>query len=177
MSFLGLPWFMPTMVVVALLAALASGSVARVLGTRRAVGALLIMSVGVVLAATLTPQGSAFAAGEIGSGSCNLERLRPAGPWTYLALGEALGNVLLLVPLGLAIALLPASRGRTRLLAGAIALPLVVEGIQLSVVVLNRACESADVIDNLLGLALGLGIGWAVNRAGGGRLGARHSGA
>lgn len=177
MSFLGLPLFIPSTLVVAVVAAVASGSVARVIGARRAVGALLILSVGVVLAATLTPQGNALATGGLGFGSCNLERLRPAGPWTYLALGEALGNVLLFVPLGVSVALLPASRSKTWLLAGAIALPFVVEGIQLLVVVLNRACESADVIDNLLGLTLGLSIGWAVNRAGGGRLGARRTGA
>ncbi len=41
----------------------------------------------------------------------------------------------------------------------AIALPFAIETIQLLLPVLDRACESADVVDNLTGLVIGLGGG------------------
>ena len=41
----------------------------------------------------------------------------------------------------------------------AIALPFAIEATQLLVPLLGRGCESADVVDNLIGLAIGLAIG------------------
>jgi hypothetical protein len=43
---------------------------------------------------------------------------------------------------------------------GAALLPLTIESIQLVATPLRRACQGADVIDNMLGLALGLAAGW-----------------
>jgi glycopeptide antibiotics resistance protein len=72
---------------------------------------------------------------------------------------EASLNVLLFVPLGLAVAMLPRTRGAALVALGAVALPFVVEGLQLVVTVLGRGCQTADVFDNLLGLAVGFALG------------------
>jgi hypothetical protein len=45
------------------------------------------------------------------------------------------------------------------LLLAAIALPFVIEIIQLLAPVLARGCQSSDVIDNLIGLSIGFAIG------------------
>lgn len=50
------------------------------------------------------------------------------------------------------------------MLAAAVALPFVIEATQLLVPSLGRACESADVVDNLTGLVLGLAAGAVVAR-------------
>jgi hypothetical protein len=52
------------------------------------------------------------------------------------------------------------------LLAAAISLPFVIEAIQRQALVLNRSCQSADVVDNLAGLAIGLVIGALLGYAG-----------
>ena len=78
--------------------------------------------------------------------------------------------MLLLVPLGLTIGLLPASRRKSVILVLALALPFIVEGTQLVAVPVDRACQAGDVFDNLLGLVLGLATGmsagWLMGRRG-----------
>ena len=170
MNPLELPLFVPVMLVVTVLAIVGAGPVVRATGARRAVAVALVLAAGVVVAATLTPQSSALVDGEAGSGACNMGRLWPAAPWTYLVFGEVLGNVLLFMPLGVALALVPASAARNWLLLAAIASPFLVEAAQLLLPAFDRACESADVIDNLLGLGIGLLLGWAADRSLGRRL-------
>jgi glycopeptide antibiotics resistance protein len=70
-----------------------------------------------------------------------------------------MGNVLLFIPLGAAIAFVPRSRRKVLLVAGGLTVPFVIEGLQLLVPALGRGCESADVFDNLLGLVIGLVLG------------------
>jgi len=60
------------------------------------------------------------------------------------------------------IGVLPRSPCRVPILVAAIILPFVIEGFQLVASPLGRACQSGDVIDNLTGLVLGLGAGWAI---------------
>jgi glycopeptide antibiotics resistance protein len=79
---------------------------------------------------------------------------------TYLTLGTTSLNVILFVPLGILIALLPRSRATAFAVFGAAVLPLAIESIQLVATPLGRACQGADVTDNMLGLALGLAAGW-----------------
>ena len=122
---------------------------------------LLILSVGVILAATLTPGREALEhASDIG-GRCDLGRLTPASPREYLRFGSAGLNVLLFMPLGFVVALLPRSRRTAGIAIAAIALPFTVEAVQLLATFLGRACQSADVVDNLLGLAGGAVLGAA----------------
>ena len=75
-------------------------------------------------------------------------------------LGTTSLNVILFVPLGILIALLPRSRATAFAVIGAALLPLAIESIQLAARPLGRACQGADVVDNILGLALGLAVGW-----------------
>jgi hypothetical protein len=60
---------------------------------------------------------------------------------------------------GVAIGLFPRSRRTAAVVIAAIALPFAIETIQLLLPVLDRACESADVVDNLSGLGIGIGGG------------------
>ena len=78
----------------------------------------------------------------------------------YLHLGGATSlNVILFVPLGLAIGLLGRSPVTAWLLVGALASPVVIETIQSLAPMLGRGCQSRDVVDNLLGLGIGLVLG------------------
>jgi glycopeptide antibiotics resistance protein len=95
-------------------------------------------------------------------GSCVLSRIGLPSPDEFSRSGDVFGNILMFVPLGFAIALIPRSRRKAAVLAAAVALPFVIEATQLLVVNLDRACESADVVDNLTGLVLGLAAGAVV---------------
>ena len=122
---------------------------------------MIVLSLGVILAATMTPQWEALAFGVQGSSSCDFSRIGLAPLSELLRFGDTSGNVLLFIPLGVTIALVPRSRRKAVVLIAAIALPFAIETAQLLLPVLDRACESADVVDNLTGLVLGLGGGVA----------------
>jgi glycopeptide antibiotics resistance protein len=131
----------------------------RALRVSRILGWALLMSLGVILSATITPSREALLFGAQGTGTCDLGRIGLAS-WQDLShLNDTSLNVLLFVPLGLAIALCPRSRAKFIVLAGAFALPASIELIQLLVLPLGRECQSADVVDNLTGLVLGVGGG------------------
>ena len=84
--------------------------------------------------------------------------------WTeYLRVNDTSLNVLLFIPLGTLIGVLPRSPYRVPILIAAIILPFAIEVLQLVISPLGRACQSADVFDNLLGLTLGLGAGLLVS--------------
>lgn len=138
---------------------MASGLVGRALSVRRSLAWALVLSLGIILSATLTPLSAALAPGAIGPVSCDLSRVWPAPLGGYLGTGDAGGNVLMFIPLGATIALIPRSGRRAAILLGAILLPFAIETAQLLMPVLHRACESADVVDNLMGLVLGLALG------------------
>ena len=74
--------------------------------------------------------------------------------------------MVMFIPLGFAIAVVPRSPRKAAVLVAAVALPFVIEATQLLVAPLGRACQSADVFDNLLGLVVGLGVGSVVGRIG-----------
>jgi len=169
------PGFLPGLGVTVMVAVLASRPVARALRSGQVLAGALVISLGIVLSATLTPSPSGLARDLSGLGplehyspTCDLSRIGPAPIGDYLTLNNTSLNVLLLVPLGLTIGLLPASRRKTAIVLLAAALPFIVEGTQLVVVPLDRACQSGDVSDNLLGLVLGLAAGglagWLVSR-------------
>ena len=154
-----LPWFLPSVAVWFVLSLIASGVVGRVLNVPRVLAWALVMSLGIVLSATTTPLAEAIKYGATGSGTCDLSRVWLAPLRDYLRAGDYGGNVLMFLPLGATIALLPRSRRAAAVLVGAILLPFAIETFQLLVPVLDRACESADVVDNLTGLVLGLAFG------------------
>jgi len=158
------PWLAPGLAVSFVVSVAASGPIGRALGVRRALAFALLMAFGIILAATLTPVRLALELGTAGTWSCDLTRigLPPAGE--LLAVNDTSLNVLLFVPLGAAIGLLPRSRRKTAIVVAATALPLTIETVQLLVHALDRACEGADVVDNLVGLVLGLAVGSVAGR-------------
>jgi glycopeptide antibiotics resistance protein len=143
---------------------LIGGVVARALDSRRAVATLLVFSLGVIVSATLTPLGGDLVLEGGTSWTCDLSRLGFPPLGVFRGLNDASLNVLLFLPLGVAIALLPRSRRTVAVAIGALLLPVVVETTQLIVPALSRGCESADVIDNMIGLAVGF-IGGVALRA------------
>ena len=151
--------FLPGIVVSVALALVLSHPVARRLRVSRTMATLLLVSFGVILAATVTPSREAVQSGTLGAARCDLSRIGLAAWTDYTQVNDTSLNVLLFVPLGAFIGLLPRSPYRAPIVIAAIALPFAVEVFQLVVTPLGRACQSADVFDNLLGLSLGLGVG------------------
>jgi glycopeptide antibiotics resistance protein len=164
-----LPWFLPGVAISVAISIAASGAVGRALRVRRLVALALVLSLGVILAATLTPQWEALAFGAQGPSSCDFSRISLAPLGQLLSADDSGGNILMFIPFGVAIGILPRSRRKAAILAFAIALPFAVETVQLLVPALDRACESADVVDNLTGLAIGLAggsvAGWVATAA------------
>jgi hypothetical protein len=161
------PWFVPGAAISIVLAVLLAGAVARRLGISRGVAWLLLASLGTIVAVTLTPARGAPLPALFGQATtCDLTRIGPAQWAEYLQLGDTTFNVVLFIPLGVAIGLLGGSRRNAAIILGAIILPFAIEAIQAAATPLGRACQSADVFDNLTGLALGLAVGgtWTVLR-------------
>lgn len=158
------PGFVPGVVVSFLIGIAIGGAVARQLGARRFIGTAVVIAFGVVLSATLTPARGAFEQAVSGSGSCDFSRLALVPIQELLRVNDSSLNVLLFIPLGGAIGLIPRSRAKFVLIALAIALPLAIELGQLFVLALGRACQSADVFDNLTGLVIGLALGTLIGR-------------
>jgi len=79
----------------------------------------------------------------------------------YRGANDSAENILLFVPLGIAIALLPGRMRRVAIPAGVL-LPVAIEALQRQATILNRSCQSADVVDNIAGLLIGLAIGAVV---------------
>jgi len=154
-----LPWFLPGFAISVGISLTTGGRVGRALGLRRVVATALVVSLGIILSATLTPQWEALAFGARGPASCDFSRIGLASLDELRTKGDALGNILMFIPFGVAIGLLPRSRRKAAIVGFAIALPFAIETIQLLLPVLDRACESADVVDNLTGLVIGLGGG------------------
>ena len=148
--------FVPGLIVSVVIALVFGGRLARPLRVNRTIAMLLILSVGIVLAATVTPSlEAAMGVPQVDAG-CDASRLGPA-PWVaYRTVGDTSLNVLLFMPLGAVIGVLPRSPYRWPIIVGAVALPFAIEGLQLVATPLGRACQSGDVVDNLTGLFLGL---------------------
>lgn len=161
---LELPWLLPGAAISVFVSIAVSGAVGRALRVRRPVAWVMVLSLGIIMAATLTPQWEALAFGARGSSSCDLSRLGLAPLGELLQLTDTSANVLMFIPLGATIGLVPRSRRKAALVIAAIALPFAIETIQLLVPMLDRACESADVVDNLTGLAIGLAGGVVARR-------------
>lgn len=155
-------WFWPGVATSIVLGIVLSRRVARALKVRRTVAMTLLLSLGLIASATLTPSREAVRFGTIGSGSCDLGRIGPASLAELLAFGDPTLNVLLFIPLGVVIGLFPASRRKVVLVVAALALSPAIETIQLLARGLDRACQSSDVSDNLTGLVIGLVVGLVV---------------
>jgi hypothetical protein len=161
---LTVPWFLPGLVATLVVAFLLGGAVQRTLRTGPLLSWALIVSLGVIVSATLSPSREAIDFGAAGGGVCDLSRVGPAPVQDLFCLCSTSLNILMFVPLGAAIGLLPRSRYKAAIVVGAIALPFVIETGQLLLPWLDRACQSADVVDNLTGLAIGFAGGVVAGR-------------
>ncbi len=123
---------------------------------------MLVFAFGAILAITLTPgSGDGFFFEQSWCGG-----LRPPPRLgQLLSLGEHGLNVALFVPLGLLIGLIPRARPFATAAVAAGAMPIFIEWIQYSVPQLDRICQTWDVLENLMGLAIGLGVGVVVSFA------------
>ena len=121
-----------------------------------------VFGVGLIASATLTPSRAALLRGATGSGQCDFGSIALPSLSDLLTIGDPAFNVLLYLPLGLAVGLLPRSRLQIVGIAFAAALPFAIETVQLIALRLDRACQTDDVINNLVGLALGLVLGVAI---------------
>jgi len=153
------PTMLPVAIVALVVATILGAPLARRLGSSRAVAWLLVSSFGVIMAATMAPSRLALTVGVSGPITCDLSRLGFAPLSSYLRIDDPIANVVIFVPLGLAIALLPRSRSRWALAGAAIALPFAIEATQAVIVAMDRACETGDIVDNLTGLFIGLLLG------------------
>lgn len=154
-----LPWLVPGILATLAVSLLFGGVIGRWLGTRTSVAWLLLMSVGVILSATLSPLDGGSVVPPGAQPTCDLSRTGLPS-LAELRYGQDVAlNVVMLVPLGVAIGLAPRSARKLLVLLSAIALPPTIETIQLHASGLGRACQGADIVDNLLGLAIGLVLG------------------
>jgi glycopeptide antibiotics resistance protein len=154
-----LPWFLPAAAISVVVSIAASGAVGRALRVRRPVAWVMVLGLGIILAATLTPQKQALEFGARGSAHCDFTRIGLPSLEELLSANDSLGNILMFIPLGVTIALVPGARRKAAIMVGAIALPFAIETTQLLLPWIDRACETADVVDNLTGLAIGLAGG------------------
>ena len=161
-----IPWLLPGLVVSLVAAFVLDGPIERAFRIGPLLSWALVVSLGIIVSATLTPSRAAIDSGAAGLRVCDFARVELAPIREILLFGDTGLNVLLFIPLGATIGLLPRSRHKAMLIAAAIALPFAIEAIQALVRSLDRACQSSDVVDNLTGLAIGLvaGLvtGWVV---------------
>ena len=159
-----LPWLLPGAAVSLVASILLGGPTSRALGVHPVAGWLLVLSFGVIATATMTPYRDGLQPGSQGPGTCDFSRLGLGAFEEYRKVYDALLNVIIFVPLGVAIGAAPWSRSKALVLVVAIALPFGIEMYQLLLPTLDRACQSADVVDNLIGLGIGLAAGTAIGR-------------
>lgn len=165
----GLTWFWPGVIVSVVVSLFLAAPTARVLRSRGSVVWLLMFSLGVILAATLTPIHAPNGIDTSSMRPCDLSRHWFASQAEIGAITDVSLNIALFIPFGFAIALLPVSRRKFAIVAVAGGLPFAIEGLQYLVPMLARGCQSSDIIDNLTGLVAGLAagtiVGWIVSRA------------
>ena len=146
----GIPWVWPAIVAAIGVAALSSRAVASTLGTTAPHAFFLLMSVGGIVALTLTPARHAG-----GFNACHLSVPQPISMAEFVPLTERGLNVVLFIPLGLTLGLVPRSRIKAEAVLLAAISPAMVELTQYVFNELGRACEGADIVDNLTGLGTG----------------------
>ena len=144
----GIPWFWPVTAATVGVATLFSRQVARSFGSTRLHAFVLLVSVGGIVALTLTP------AGDFGGHACRIPSSWPISLDDFVSPTARGLNVVLFIPLGIALGLMPRSPVKAEAVFLAALSPLLIELTQ-SIVGLGRTCEATDVVDNLTGLAVG----------------------
>jgi hypothetical protein len=150
-----LPLFWPAALLVLVLAAALAAPAGRALGTSAWSALLLLASLGVILAATVTPSTAAFVPVDRPDG-CVLGQFDVPALATLLYPNETSLNVAMFVPLGIACGLLRRWSTVAVISVLAAGLPFGIEMAQYAIARLGRVCSTADVANNLTGLAVGL---------------------
>ena len=105
-----LPWFLPGFATSVVIGFLVRHRAARLLGASPLLGWVVVVSLGIIASATLTPlREGAFEGGAQAEG-CDFSRVGLASLKDILELGDTFLNILLFIPLGAALALLPRLR-------------------------------------------------------------------
>ena len=152
----------PGLVLTLITSLIAARRTGRFLATSTALAWALLFSAGLVLSVTITPSREALAEGLTGTGAafCDFTRIGPIPLRELFQFREPSLNILLYIPLGAIVALLPRSRRKAAVVILAVLMPFAIESAQGLFPELGRVCESADAIDNLTGLLVGLGVGF-----------------
>ena len=153
-----LPWFLPGLAVSVALGLALARPVSRLFRTRVFVGWALVVALGMIVSATLTPVHGDLNFAAVG-GTCDFSRIGLAPLRDLRHIDDTSLNIFLFIPFGAAAGLVEGSRRKALLMVVAMTLPFAIETIQLLVPALERGCQSADVFDNLTGLAVGLLLG------------------
>jgi hypothetical protein len=127
----------------------------------------LLWSVAVIASITLIPANGApgvvSAEGRLTTCSWDIGGPAPEGFWIFAG-GQRLLNTVVFVPSGVLL-VLAAARWRTAWVLVPVGLALLaaysvaIEATQLALARIDRACDVTDVIDNITGAAIGVGIG------------------
>ena len=140
-----LPWFLPGTAFFAVLGLAVGPPLARLLHTRFSVAWALVVGLGMIVSATLTPLHGDLNPAAVG-GTCDLSRMGLAPLHELLHIDDTSLNVLLFIPFRAAIGLVGGSRPKAILIVAAIAFPFVIETTQLLVpsseVVRARMCST-----------------------------------
>lgn len=154
-----LPWVIPSVAIAIGLGIALARPLARHLRSSELLAFGFILSLGLIIGATIPPDNPSTPAPLAPFGACDLSRSGLASIRTYLRINEVSLNVLLFVPLGLVVGLLPTPPSRWRLVVLVLLMPGVIEITQAAVPALLRGCQSGDVIDNILGIVIGMAMG------------------
>ncbi|MDX3071648.1 VanZ family protein [Streptomyces sp. NPDC088354] len=159
-----MPLFWPGALLSSVAAGVCARRTARRLGTGPVTAFCLVLALGGIAVTTLladiTLEPNAMR--RFGAGTFATDWTLP-GPADLAGFGQRGLNVLLFVPLGLAVARTRPARRALGLAAAAAVLPFAIEAVQYEVVWLLRAADAQDIADNLCGLLAGLILG-AVTR-------------
>lgn len=152
-----LPWAVWAVLVAGAVAVLAARPLGGWLESSPLVSGLLVFGAGIVVAVTLTPVNAAGSSAwrSFGTGSA----LVP--DWVV---SDRFANLLLFVPLGIAAGLVGRAAARRWIVLAVLVSPLLVEGLQAVLPILNRGPQWQDVLDNTIGVLVGLGVAWAIRR-------------
>ena len=155
------PWAIPLVAASAVVAVVLALMLQRTRGASAWLVAALMVSIGLVVALTLTPNAGV-------EESSLVDPRSDRGPWGYLRqpeywlhLDSRTLNVALFIPLGLTLGLLARGAARWVILAFGLALPWLVEGLQ-SVLPFDRDPQSIDLADNSTGFVVGYAAGLLV---------------
>ncbi len=151
-AFSSAPWAIPALIATLIISLLLYRPLAKRFHTSPWFVLAFMLCIGAILSITLTP-GDWHP-----SPYCNLRVTFPR-PSDLFSFTERSLNIWLFAPLGLLLALTPRPRLGMLFFAGAIALPFIIETLQLVVPGIGRSCQATDIINNLTGLFLGGSIG------------------